>query len=184
MATISSTAHSSGIGSEVPSSANGQGTPRASSRQLARRLVWLSLGLYLIACFLPGLSFQAEAPHTGQVTYSGGWLLVIGWLGLLAMQFAWLANPIVLLAWLLLSRYAAGAGRSWALAALIAGIAALVLSADTLTLFSYNVPARGDDMVPYRLEQVLAGTYFWWASQTTVALGALLSLRNARPQSS
>ncbi|HXH03281.1 MAG TPA: hypothetical protein VNN09_08165 [Candidatus Competibacteraceae bacterium] len=125
----------------------------------------LSLLLYALACASPALEFvpSADGPQVAR----GLNLLALGWLGVLVLQFAWLANPLLWLAWtLLLLRRRRGA-------ALCAGLA-LVVATDTLRLFHTPLPADISGGNHQQLQALAIGFWLWLASMAVVPLAALL----------
>lgn len=75
--------------------------------------VLISLALYVLACSLPALLLQTGRtsydPDKGRTWTGAGYekltgvdLLISGVFGLLMFNFAWVANPLLWLSWLLL----------------------------------------------------------------------------------
>lgn len=60
---------------------------KISRVQIKWLVLLISIGLYIYSLTLPALLLKDEAP------IEGGWVLALGWWGLLMYQFAWLANP-------------------------------------------------------------------------------------------
>lgn len=150
----------------------GSGTPLPEHRPpWGPRLVviGMSLALFVGACCAPALLIGgSEQPMPG------GGLLFIGWMGIVAGQFAWFANPIYALALLLI------AFRKWVPATLTAAIALLV-ALDTLMMFVQEVPTDEAGVNSGRMSSLQIGFFLWIASIAAVVLGATwLAFRDRR----
>lgn len=101
----------------------------------------------------------------------GFWILLTGWLGILIMQFAWFANPLMLLALLHMERSP--------LKALLLGLLALVL-ASQLFLFDQIPTLRGTGSLFIR--ELGLGGYCWygamWFFCVAVTLNVVAKWRN------
>ncbi|QDP72109.1 hypothetical protein FOG18_05765 [Legionella israelensis] len=115
--------------------------------------IFLSFFLYVISLFLPSAvipNFERGFPET----IYGYEILVSGWMGLISLQPAWLANPVYIIE---LLTY--GSVSSYRL-----GVAAIILA-----LFS-----------PFILtEKLLAGYYIWLFSFVILAYGNYLHSKNS-----
>lgn len=145
-------------------------SPRPSWRgHLA--VLFTFLALYLIACACPALTFRRNA---GDIeVWPGFQVLAVGWLGLLYEQFAWYANPVMVLSFIFLLF------RRWPTTAVIA-LVALAIAANTLRLFSQEFPADEAGVNKIRLEHLGIGFYFWVASLLAVIVGALILRQRSR----
>lgn len=101
-----------------------------------------SKGLTLVSLvlWLASLSFTGLVLYAGQRELNGIEILATGWLGLLALNFAWLANPLFLLtAWRILIRK-----RSLGLA-----VICLLLAVDTVRFHSIRLDEGGGSSSVY-----------------------------------
>lgn len=134
-------------------------------------ILFTGLAFFLIACACPALLFR----HTGGTidVWEGGKALGLGWMGLLVGQFAWCANPVMVLSLIFLLF------RRW-LAATILALVALAIAANTLLLFSQEIPADEANTYKLRLEHLGIGFYFWVASMIIVVVGAFILRQHSR----
>ena len=120
--------------------------------KMERKLFYLSLLLYSICLALPSFVFASPA-----TAWTGGQALLLGWLGILVGQVGWLANPVYYLSLMFLlkqrSRFT-----------LIASGVALVLAANTLLLFSQDIPANEGGVDKLKLETLGPAFYIWMIS--------------------
>ena len=139
-----------------------------------------SAALFVVACTQPALDLRG-VPATGVATPPGvfaprAWtgldLLLGGWAGLAAAEPAWLANPLLILAWLALGL------RRWRVALALA-VGALALAASALTRETITVLAA-QETTPFLVEQVRLGAYFWLASVGVATLGSAVGWFFAR----
>lgn len=110
--------------------------------------VWLSAALYLISLFLPA----AVVPNVGSNApeiMRGGEILCLGWMGVISLQPAWLANPAYILA-LLLDGSETGYYLSW-----------------VSVILAFFSPF-------FIVEKVLIGFYIWILSFVVLLLGNYL----------
>lgn len=119
---------------------------------------------FLTACFAPALVFKASG---GAIeTWSGAEALGMGWLGPLLGLFGWLANPLALLALLLV---ALGLYRSAAVCALLA----CGVSLDTFRLYGQAIPADEASARTLELQALGWGVWAWFASLAVPLLGSV-----------
>jgi hypothetical protein len=139
----------------------------------------LSLALFVLACSMPALEWHGVGTDGAVFVWSGGYALAIGWLGVLAGQPAWGANPLLVIGWIVLafSLRAGGYGsnRRLSMAALVCAMVALPLSAGTLLLFSHPI-LLGDSPDLFVVDQLRPGAYVWWLSMIALALGGGVGL--------
>jgi len=122
------------------------GATAASNRNLL--FIGLSVLLFLLACATPCL----EMSQKSDPTWYGLRILVLGWMGVLVGQFAWLANPL----WLLgLITFAL---RKWRVALIALG-ASLLFAANTLLLFVMPLPADESNINHTSLVRLRIGFY-------------------------
>jgi hypothetical protein len=120
--------------------------------------------LYVLCFFLPAYRTpQEEAP-----AYMA---FLLGPLAMLSFQFGWLANPLLVAAWVTLHK------RKYKAALITAGLAvALALS----FLLYPDITGAGANRYPYT---ALSGYYIWLASMTYVAIAAMtMFVRNDKPK--
>src|SRR5262252_3037209 len=144
----------------------------ATSRRLAKIVLYLSIGLFIVACALPALSFHAARDRN----YLGLELLLFGFLRFPTPLIGWAANVALVVGWVMLGRYAFDAqGESFVLASVVCAVIALIASADVFALFQTALQSVAEplgDGYYYRLDHFLPGAYLWWASQISLVFGS------------
>jgi hypothetical protein len=123
----------------------------ATTRQQV--FIGVSLLLFLLACVTPCL----EMSQKSDPVWYGLRILVLGWMGFLAGQFAWYANPLWLIGLCLL------AFRKWSAAAIFSGLS-LLFALNTLLMFVMPLPADESKVNTTSLMGLRIGFYFWMAS--------------------
>lgn len=137
---------------------------RALLPALVPTVISVSIGLYTLALFLPAYLFDSGFSISGGDCLKLGWLapVGVGWVDP-EPQLGWYANPLLLVAGLLLWR------RKWRLAAILEGLA-LAVGLDSLTLREMLYDEYGASLAVTTLG---IGAYFWFASMIVVILGAV-----------
>lgn len=110
----------------------------------------LTILLLLIAAVLFLLSMADTALITSQQAIKGYWVLLTGWMGFVIFQFAWFANPLILLSLMLFRRKT-----GWAL---VASTLALICSSQAFLFADIPVDTSGKSI------EVLSrgnGFYYW-----------------------
>ncbi|MHA7631441.1 hypothetical protein [Corallococcus sp. M7] len=117
----------------------------------------VSIGLYVIACFLPALI--TRTPHGGgDSETNGAFLLLIGITAVVSGNFGWFANPLLLVALFML-----GLGKDRK--AFWFGGAACILGVSSIVgMGAYRADVQGTAI----------GFYVWMASLLIVPVTALL----------
>jgi hypothetical protein len=124
--------------------------------------------LFIIACCLPCLyTLDSNMKHDAMF---GIGILLTGWSGVFVGIFAWFANPLLFLAWLLILC------RLWRTAALMT-LLAMLLASQTFTIFFRTLPADEGDVNHYTIQSFGIGFYFWVASLLIALVGSLLLWR-------
>jgi 4-amino-4-deoxy-L-arabinose transferase-like glycosyltransferase len=147
---------------------------------MARHQIILICGivLYLIACATPALSFRVftENPAEFRVEkYVGGTLLLVGCLGMLQGQFAWLANPLLVSGvFLMLIRRPR--------VAIVPLVIAILITFCTLAGKSRQFAHDEGGVSKMTLEQILPGFYLWVASISIILAAALFWPRTSMSQ--
>ena len=131
------------------------------TERLRKAVVSAFLVLWLASLFLPTLRTN------GADWDPGWWLLASGWLGLLIGQLAWLANPLLILAALLLLR-----GRGRTSLGIVGG--ALLLLWLQMALTGALVDNEGG--IAHPIERRYAGFWLWMAA---IGLAGLTSVAAA-----
>jgi hypothetical protein len=141
----------------------------AEARARARRRLALGtpLCLFAIACVTPSIELGDRWPGFGCV--------LLGWIAVLEGVPAWLANPVVIAAWICLRQ------RFYRVAAALAAIAA-VLALSTCMLFRREI-VIADSGATAKLSSLDVGFYLWMASMISV-LAIALVLRSREGSSS
>ncbi len=128
-----------------------QGSIAASNRN--HLFIGLSLLLFLLACATPCL----EMSQKSDPTWYGLRILVLGWLGILVGQFAWLANPLWLIGLITFVL------RKWLATLIVLGFS-LLFALNTLLLFGIPLPADESNVNHTSLVRLRIGFYLWLAS--------------------
>lgn len=125
---------------------------------------WMALpvALYIVSLTQPAI-YVANQPHV-----EGNYLLVWGWFGFFTLNFAWMANPLLIGAWIVLNK------QDYRKAAKLSGIAA-ALSLMTFTTSRWLVSENGS--VP--VEGFGPGAYAWLAAIAITAAGSAWMARAA-----
>lgn len=105
----------------------------------------------------------------------GGFILLIGWAGLFTGVIAWFANPVGLVAVLLLIL------RKFK-AAFVTGLVAVGLAATTLMLFVQDLPGDEGGVTKSRLAVLLPGFYLWLIAIGLIPVSAYLFGMKGRQQ--
>jgi uncharacterized membrane protein len=156
--------------------------PPAQTYHQKPRLPWkpriiallISIGLYALACALPVLDFsKSDWSHNSEGPMIGYVALIVGWMGIVLGQFAWLANFIWLLSLLLVLF------RCW-IATVITAILTTLLALQTYTLFSHKVPANEAATEYLYLQEIKIGFYVWIASFLAVGISAIILRQRER----
>ena len=131
-------------------------------------MLFVSVSFYLVACVTTGLRFHSTNPR--EPHWTGAQLLLIGWMGIAFGQLAWCANPIAFLSWafLILKLRQPAFGM---------GIAAMVLSLNTLTLYFWY---PSGDTADFRFEGLGPGFYAWFISILAACVGAYALPRSSQ----
>lgn len=142
-----------------------------TSAAFQERFVFIGISLlcYAAACVSPCLEMFKQ----GVDVWYGARILVIGWLGLLVGQFAWLANPLwaVGLLFLTLRRPTI---------ALIASALALLLALQTFMLFGMPLPGDEGGVTKLELLRLRYGFYLWLASLLALFAGTVMLRTHSR----
>ncbi len=116
-------------------------------------IIGISLLLFVLACATPCL----EMSQKSDPVWYGLRILVLGWMGFLAGQFAWYANPLWVIGLCLL------AFRKWSAAVIFSGLS-LLFALNTLTMFVMPLPADESKVNTTSLVRLRIGFYCWLAS--------------------
>ncbi|MGK0271971.1 MAG: hypothetical protein ACI88H_002637 [Cocleimonas sp.] len=109
--------------------------------------MFMGLACLTLSLFLPVFFTSADDIY-------GYWVLLIGWLGMIFIQFSWYANPLNLLALLITTKKP--------ITALLLSILALLLASST-TLF-YEIPI-GLNYEKVFIKEFGIGFYVWYGAQ-------------------
>lgn len=108
--------------------------------------------LTAVSCFV--LSLFSPVFYTPADDISGYWVLFTGWLGLVFFQFAWYANPLILLAILQVKRHPK--------TSILLGLFAFTLASETF-LF-YEIPI-GINQEKIYIKELGIGFFIWYLAQ-------------------
>jgi hypothetical protein len=136
-----------------------------------RVFIVISVFLYLIACATPCL----EVSQKSDPVWYGLRILVIGWLGILVGQFAWLANSL----WL--AGIVFFVFRKWMATMIFSGLS-LLFALNTFTMFVSELPADEGGVNKFHLVHLRIGFYSWLTSLLVLFAGALVMKIQARRQ--
>ena len=128
-------------------------------------VLFVSLACYFLACVLPALHFVNSG--NGPDPMNGFNILMIGWMGVFVGQFAWFANPFILLSGIVFLF------RQW-LASILVILVGLAISLNTFTLFGQEIPADEANVNKLSLVSLGPGYYLWIASMVVILGGAIV----------
>lgn len=132
-----------------------QGATAESGRN--HLFIGISLFLFVMACATPCL----EMSQKSDPVWYGLRIMLLGWMGPLAGQFAWFANPL----WLIGA--VAFAFRKWNVALISLGLA-LLFALNTVLLFVIPLPADESKVNTTSLVRLRVGFYLWLASMAVL----------------
>jgi len=119
-------------------------------------LLFLGFTAFTLSLFM--ISF-----YTNTDDIAGYWVLVTGWMGLVFIQFAWYANPIHLIALLLMNKNP--------LQSLLLSILALALATTAFQLTIIPTGIHHDDKV--YIQEYGIGVFLWYISHCCCLLSIL-----------
>ncbi len=123
----------------------------------------ISSGLFYAAIFSFVVSLFFTVFFTTGKDISGFWVLITGWLGFVIFQFAWFANPLGLLAILILKKRP--------VVALI--LCTLAVALATMGFMFYEIPTlKGAEKI--FIKEYGLGFYFWYAAQWLLLYSVIL----------
>lgn len=125
---------------------------------MTRLIVYVGFILFLLSLFLTSLFTSGE-------DVQGYWVLALGWVGLVIFQFSWFANPLNLLALLLVNKHPTQA--------LLLSTIAFILASQTLE-FS-EIPS-GTSLGKIYIKELGLGFYVWYSAQGLFLLGMLVEV--------
>ena len=111
-----------------------------------------------VSCFV--MSLFSPVFFTNLETIQGYWVLSMGWMGIVFLQFAWYANPLNLLAILLVQKRP--------FISLLLSIVALIVASETFIF--YEIPTGTNEEKMY-IKELGLGFYLWYAAQIFFLLG-------------
>lgn len=122
-------------------------SPKAELSVVAKALLLCGAFLFVISLFLTSLFTSSES-------IQGYWLLALGWLGFVFFHFAWFANPINLLALLLL--------RERPIFAFVLSLSAILFASQSFQLSELPI---GMNQEVIFVKELGLGFYCWYLSQ-------------------
>jgi len=133
-------------------------SPPSLVRTLSLILLYSGIAFFIISLFF-------NAFFTNSDDIRGIWVLLTGWLGFIIFQFAWYANPLSLLAILLMKQRP--------VIALLLSVLAAIIASET---FIFNeIPAASGDEKIY-IKEFGLGVYGWYASHWLVLYSMVFNL--------
>ncbi len=120
-------------------------------------------GLFYAAIFSFTLSLFLTVFFTTGEDISGFWVLITGWLGFVIFQFAWFANPLAMLAILIMKKRP--------VIALLLCVLAVALASMGF-IFNEIPAAQGAEKI--FIKEYGLGFYFWYAAQWFLLYSVIL----------
>lgn len=130
------------------------------------KLLFLSVGLFLISWALPALEFRRS--NAANDVMFGLRALVVGWSGVFAAVFAWFANPFWFFGVVFLALR-----KPW-LAGFL-GVIAIAFAATTFSVLGRELPGDEGNVTKTAVIKLLPGCYVWMASLVLLPIAAVLS---------
>ncbi len=125
-------------------------------------LVAISVFLLAIACVLPVLAFKEQ----NQETWFGWSVLVIGAFGIFIGQIGWIANPILVLAWL-------ASLLRWWIASAVIEFFGLIIALSSFTIVGQSIPMDEAGMRHATVSFLHVGFYVWLLSFLAMIAGPI-----------
>jgi len=123
-----------------------------------RLIIYVGLAFFLLSLLLTALFTSGE-------DIQGYWILVLGWIGLVIFQFSWFANPLNLLALLIVSQRP--------VIALLLSTVAFLLASQTFVFV--EIPT-GTSSGKIHIKELGLGFYIWYLAQGLFLLGVLVEV--------
>lgn len=135
---------------------------------------WLRISflLFVIACCSPALELTTTTREHTPVTHLNMWgfqLLLRGFMGIFFGIIAWFANPLWVVALLLVSF-------KWVKAALAVSLASLVIAFTTFLAIGKDLGVWQSDIYHQHPSALLPGCFLWMASLAVVPLACWLKV--------
>lgn len=123
-----------------------------------RLIIYIGFSLFLLSLALTSLFTSGD-------DIQGYWILVLGWIGLIIFQFSWFANPLNLLALLLVNQRP--------VVALLLSTLAFILASQTFVFV--EIPT-GTSTGKIHIKELGLGFYIWYLAQGLFLLGFLVEV--------
>ena len=123
-----------------------------------RLIVYAGLAFFLLSLLFTSL-------FTSGKDIQGYWILAIGWIGLIIFQFSWFANPLNLLALLLVNQRP--------VVALILSTTAFLLASQTFVFVEIPI---GTGSGKIYIKELGLGFYIWYLAQGLFLLGIFVEV--------
>lgn len=136
-----------------------------------QNLVWISLVVYVVSLFLPGIIYEPSVA-TGYVrpTDFGYQILSLGWLGIFYGYIAWYANPLYFIALVVLKAKAYRTAFKLSIASILVGLTALLIN---------TVPANeGGGVTAIRSFGI--GYYIWLVALAVQFYAIIVEIKSAK----
>jgi len=123
-----------------------------------RLIIYAGFAFFFLSLLLPSLFTSGD-------DIQGYWVLVLGWIGLIIFQFSWFANPLNLLALLLINQRP--------VVALLLSTVAFILASQTFVFV--EIPT-GTSSGKIHIKELGLGFYIWYLAQGLFLLGMLIEV--------
>ena len=125
---------------------------------ITRWLLYIGAAFFIASLLLTSL-------FTSSDDIQGIWILILGWIGLVIFQFSWFANPLNLLALLLVNQRPT--------VALLLSISAFILASQT---FFFSEIPTGLSHEKIFIKEFGLGFYFWYLAQALFLIGMFIEV--------
>ncbi|MCF6190765.1 MAG: hypothetical protein L3J51_09815 [Cocleimonas sp.] len=125
---------------------------------ITRLVVYTGFAFFILSLLLTSLFTSGE-------DIQGYWILALGWIGLIIFQFSWFANPLNLLALLLVNQRP--------IVALLLSIVAFILASQT---FIFVEIPTGTSSGKIHIKELGLGFYIWYLAQGLFLLGIIIEV--------
>jgi len=131
-----------------------------------------------VSLALFGLSLGFDAVRYERVTHDGLLMLLLGWMGVLALQVGWWANPLLLVGHGLLA-FARGP-RGARAAVVVLSIAVVLAVSSFVTLRTQDMIGRNEGELAGDFERFEPAIFLWVGSILVAQAGAVFRARQLR----